>query len=584
MPSSDSRRMNDDLIFMQDLLNAPVVRQETAALTRLNFSAPPAPFLQELTNWNILNPSPYCFGNTTESTPQEPSPTPWPIGTILRLKNNLIDFPLMCEQREIRQSYPLAKVMAYSSGGKISKLIWIGHVEKVDENFGLKYFQEANPFEIAHYEQAYRKLNTCQTKPNIGVVVQYLGKEKDLRNKQLLVIGHWRNNEIECEWMNDSGIYDNMAKLPWSTVKICDNQDKSFVPDVTKYCHCQSCGSMREISTTQIIRESFLIYTFCDTICARNNGYDRCACCALWSLSSLFLATSDGGICTICHANRYISCMECERVVNLTHQNDGTCISCQENRNKIIHDYLYKPTLRFNKMAWENTRYLGVELEVEHKIILKENFAKLIKEYLKINRLDKLVYFKNDGSLSNGIEIVFHPFTLKSFHKNFPMKEFLDKIIMLGGDISSGKCGMHVHVSKEKLTNEQLIKGKWFFYKCAEFLKRYSGRKSFAYCYFEENPNSDPYAQKYGRHTAFNVAGSTNTVELRLFNSTLEYKKFLSNLQFADVFVDYIQHGCGISFLKLSSSHIIWQNFIDYMKKDGKYQVLSNYILQNAIV
>jgi hypothetical protein len=584
MPSS----MNDDFIFIHELLDGMPAPPAT--------QPPPVPqpssLAEELINYrwrSSVTSSPFYFGNAGETVYQEPSPQ-WPIGTILRLRNNFSNFSIICHQREVRQDYPLAKVMKYRLDGRICELIWIGYVEESQENWELNKWQEANPFEIAHYQEALSILNPCVTVPNIGVVVEYIGNIKELRNKRMVVIGGYGHNQIEGQWLRGSGMASDKIRILWSKVRISSNQKESFVPDMANYCKCDSCSSIREKISTIRIEDKY----FCDNTCAQHACYFICYCNA-WNHLTTGHETVDGIVCNHCYSNNYASCVECNRLhqrMNMltgepnpsTLQLDMWCRHCLDNRGRIIHDYSYKPNPRFNKMAWENTRYLGIELEVEHKSTAREIFAERVKKWLEAHKLNKLVYFKNDGSLSNGIEIVFHPFTLKSFHKNFPGKDFLEHLKTQGGDVSSGKCGMHVHVSKEKLSTEQLIKGKWFFYKCSDFLKIFSGRNRFDYCHFEKEPGNDPYDQDFGRHSAFNVAGSTKTLEIRIFNATLEYRKFLANLQFADVFVDYIQNGAGGAFLKTQNQHIIWQNFIDYMKKDGKYQVLSNYILQNAIV
>lgn len=543
-----------------------------------------------------------------DTTPT-PYPNEWPIGTILRLQNNFDSYKMILQDRCLNRDFPLAKVLEYKDGN-INKIQWIGYPEIKIENWKVKYFEPANDVEIAEYNRVFEELNVLTQRPPIGKVLESL-ISRHPREMRAVVVCYGKDNKVVLKWTNrENRFMDGLSK--WEYFRIADNQRGGFTPDPSNYCECESCHSEREISYTVIFNTPATrdnpptAHRFCNIECVYEKGYLRCCLCNNYHINNTMHEKNEGTICNECYEQHIEECSECNM---LYHQNnmrynvstlEWTCYRCNDIAERIIHDYSFKPTPKFNKMAWENTRYLGVELEVEHKSIMRDSFAKIVKKWLESHKtpdhkdksdvivkgksLDKLVYFKNDGSLSNGIEIVFHPYTLKAFHLNFPVKEFLNFLSEQGADISSGKCGMHVHISKEKLTDLQLVKGKWLFFKCEQFLRKFSGRKSFNYCYFEEEPTNDPYRQEFGRHTAFNTASSLKTIEVRLFNATLEHKKFLANLQFSDVFVDYIQNGPGLAFLKLSGPHIVWQNFIDYAKRNGRYQVLTNYILHNAII
>ena len=190
---------------------------------------------------------------------------------------------------------------------------------------------------------------------------------------------------------------------------------------------------------------------------------------------------------------------------------------------------------------------------------------------------------KHDASLDNGIEIVTHPFTLQAFHKYFPLKDFL-KFLKDNNALVAENCGMHVHVSKEKVSRASLLNGKWFFYKCEPLLKKFSERQIFKYCEFDPyQPRPNPYDQEHGHRAVFNVAASPKTLEIRICRSTLDYTKFLANIQFADCLVSYIQRG-GSAFLRSASTNRIWGDFIDYAKRGRQYNMFTDYVLKNNIV
>jgi hypothetical protein len=230
-----------------------------------------------------------------------------------------------------------------------------------------------------------------------------------------------------------------------------------------------------------------------------------------------------------------------------------------------------------------------VELEVETEGS-REELAKKTKIYLKqlteakksSKRLDRLVYMTGDSSLNNGIEIITHPFTLQSFHKHFPIKDFL-QFLRDNGAIVQDNCGMHVHVSKDKVSEKSLVNGKWFFHKCEPLIKKFSERQNFRYCEFDSHlPRRNPYEQDHGHYTVFNVDACPKTLEIRVCRATLDYTKFLANLQFADCVVGYIQRG-GNAFLRTKSCSEIWKDFIEYAKRSRQYQVLTNYLLKNSL-
>lgn len=540
----------------------------------------------------------------------------WPIGTIVKwdLKVAGVKEHLSGTHRE---KAIFAKVLTYHDNGSIRKVRWIGDVEDDVITYDNRYFTEATPQECKKYEETMVSLRQCTTRPEIGIVLEYLGSDSSLRGKRGVVTAHARGNTIQFHWFNEVRRDENIG---FNRFRISDSQRNGFVPNSQEYCTCADCHSSHKLSKSTVVNYSpdgrlYIVHNFCDGICALNNGYQKCACCSKWlkindenNHEYLYLE-SEGYVCSGCISRHYAECEDCSRTYlsrRMHRNNDGThhCSYCLDNGRRLIHEHSYRPNFSFQKMAWENTRYLGIELEIEVNgdKAARERMADKIKVWLsqqpptadvktregkiiKGKSLDKLVFIKSDGSLKNGLEIVFHPFTLKSFHKNFPLQPFL-KFLAENNGVVKENCGMHIHVSKERLSSIDLLKGKWLFHKCEPFLKKFSERAKYEYCKFDRYPpNQDPYYQEYGHYSVLNIAGPTSkTLEVRIFNATLDYHKFLANMQFSDVFVDYIQHGGGLAFLKTASPHVIWQNFIDYAKNQNRYQIFTRWILTKAIV
>lgn len=91
-----------------------------------------------------------------------------------------------------------------------------------------------------------------------------------------------------------------------------------------------------------------------------------------------------------------------------------------------IHCHNYMPNeLKFKSLNKEDNLYMGFELEIEREIdntdddeyeILKRKAIDLQK-FLNKETKENLFYFKEDGSLNYGFEIVSHPMTYKYIKK-----------------------------------------------------------------------------------------------------------------------------------------------------------------------
>lgn len=292
--------------------------------------------------------------------------------------------------------------------------------------------------------------------------------------------------------------------------------------------------------------------------------------------------------CASCYEERYSNCEDCDStnaVEDLIYTDGGDyiCRRCYDKEDRIIKDYSYRPKAYvYEKMAWENTLYLGIELEVEvEEDEDREPIAEKAIAWLKRNKVDSRVYIKDDGSLDNGFELVFMPSTLQAIHKKFPMYEFLRYLKRIGCE-ACHTCGLHVHLSKKDMTSRDLWAGKLFFWKCTTQLKKFSGRESFDYCKFDASMPSNHTTQNHGRYSALNTATCTETVELRLFESTLEYEQFLAALQMSDCFGNWIKK-VNVILLKTKSASHVWGKFLSYAKAEGRYGQFLKYVKAKEI-
>ena len=182
---------------------------------------------------------------------------------------------------------------------------------------------------------------------------------------------------------------------------------------------------------------------------------------------------------------------------------------------------------------------MGVELELDNLT------AAAIPTLVSL--LGKHAIFKRDGSVSNGVEICTAPATL-DIHKEYFEKFFKEQKTTLE---VKDNCGMHVHVDRKTLKQTQLAKILMFMNhtKNNSFIEKIAGRKANSYCQKEEHTWGTVINKTTGdKYRRVNLA-PRETIEFRLFASTLNFKQFSRCLEFVQAVLDYTssgEHNCSI--------------------------------------
>lgn len=261
-------------------------------------------------------------------------------------------------------------------------------------------------------------------------------------------------------------------------------------------------------------------------------------------------------LCSPCFDSRYYRCAECGLTFSRSEHSNRSriCPACSYNyerrqvENYGVLNYSYKPFPRFQLLDYEDpekTMFYGWEIEA--------GFNGSTDKMRDVARsMGTFVYCKFDSSIDDpGCEIVSHPMSLAWAHKN------IDRIRteVFQADrrkrfcaVGEGSCGMHVHMTKKFFSTLTLLKFLRFFYENKEFVLQVSQRGSFyrmgryasldsesADCTLKEKAR---YKSGGGRYTAINVTNSA-TVEVRVFQSTLNTRGFLKNLEFCDAVYHY---------------------------------------------
>lgn len=296
--------------------------------------------------------------------------------------------------------------------------------------------------------------------------------------------------------------------------------------------------------------------------------------------------------CGYCWENRFIECRDCDV---LYYENDDHW--CENERDEdgsyYIQSYTYKPQPCF--FGEKDRFHLGFELEIEAR---NNNSPNECAEKLH-DILGGRAYFKHDGSLNNGFEIVTHPHTLSGYRDGFQW-EALDTARTMGfRSWDTDTCGLHVHVSRDGFGNTPRSPGEneneWrkrtiivrqshelrfikLIYDNQRQVERLAGRKANQWATFSDKGKliakvKDNY-QSDGRYSVVNTE-NYNTIEVRIFKGSLKKERIQSALEFVHASVEYTRN------LRVTGSNraLSWIKFSAYVADNmNTYPNLFNYM------
>ena len=274
----------------------------------------------------------------------------------------------------------------------------------------------------------------------------------------------------------------------------------------------------------------------------------------------------DEDMCQTCY-DSYVECGDCGYEY---HENNGhTCQDDEEGTSsysEYIYSYSYRPRPNFYPDKGE-LYYLGIELEVE--VTGSESRHECATEV--VNALGARAYLKEDGSLSNGFEIVTHPHTLHEYQTSVDWS-FLKQLSKMGvRSWNRSSCGLHVHVSRTAFnssthaaTEAHQVRFNKLIYDNQRQVERLAGRKNNDYALFTDKGKVVPKVkfgtQSSGRYSAVNMEPE-DTIEVRVFKGSLRKERVLSGIEFVAAAVEYtrtlkIQH---------KSAPFAWGRFVHYV-------------------
>ena len=230
------------------------------------------------------------------------------------------------------------------------------------------------------------------------------------------------------------------------------------------------------------------------------------------------------------------------------------------NKSKTyIHQFNYVPKYIKHFMPGESeytTLLLGAEIEVggNNNIPSDNNKNSIVKKCIQImngsdSDVEDLIYSTHDSTVQ--IEFDTMPCSLE-FHKNKmnyrEMFEYLDKEGYKGHDCKT--AGLHIHANRSYLGKSR-ISQELVISKILYILEKFNdeicviARRDNEYSEFvgskkEENSLVELYGKykDHGKRAALNLQHK-DTIEFRMFKSTLKYETFILTLEFVKDIIDY---------------------------------------------
>jgi hypothetical protein len=246
--------------------------------------------------------------------------------------------------------------------------------------------------------------------------------------------------------------------------------------------------------------------------------------------------------------NRYRVCRRRARSTRSRSYSYGSLYGRSSQYQHVVHSYSHKPTPRFKVGGGEDSTaraFFGVELEVDQRSNGNLEPAAVP------DVAHPLFYCKHDGSLNNGVELVSHPGTRKWWEEQRGnIEAILLRLSQMGWRSHEVRtCGMHVHLSNTAFESSMhMYRFLHLVYRYPDLALLVSQRErarlnQWATLSYNKKPALKSKAELRLKGREWERADSgghydgvnktSHTFELRIFNGTLNPKRFYKNLQYA---------------------------------------------------
>lgn len=401
-------------------------------------------------------------------------------------------------------------------------------------------------------------------------------------NKHLIENSHYcedcySEKFCSCNDCNDIVESDSTYFIPGQEISVC----QSCYDD--NYSECERCNRVAHNDNIQ----SDSNYTLCQTCYERH--YITCGCGDICtSDDSSYCEGAGESMCSSCYDSHYAECSDCNPRDDVDLDSHGCDL--KRNGSSAITDY--HPTVDWefitSKTDLRTDPYLGLELEIERDTERNgsiNSLAKLVGEHLQ-----GYAIASHDGSLNDGFEIILTPHKRQALRER-KLHELVKRLSLAGAHSHDSKtCGFHIHIERIEWFTKRITyrtKVEWnlkhnadlfqrFYNKLNYYITDFSMRTSAQieqYCAFENS--------RSGRYCAVNLSNS-RTVEVRIWNGTLNYKRLQANILFTLASLEFCQSHSQF-FIMQNDSVTIVKQFKYWLKTRDQYQKLVQFLTTNHL-
>jgi len=389
------------------------------------------------------------------------------------------------------------------------------------------------------------------------------------------------------------------------------------------YFICESCGEVHKLEDSCEVTVNGSKQKICKN--CRERFYTNCPICGslenVNKINHIRYIDQNGkkkevAVCRNCLDDKFKRCDNCGNYFHkdTKFKDDNTICECCYYSRKIIHEYSFKPRVIPKSAAAESKKLLfGIENEIELKFRSPEidhyrdsenrewtiptesgqinvDYPRYIA-YKIDSAIPGLFYQKRDGSIHFGMEIVSHPATIEFWRSQ---EENIEKLFSFlreegtAGD-KAPTVGMHIHITRKDMNRPHQNSFSALIYSHKDNIEKLAGRPSNGYTKMIPLPNSakDDDEKKifekniinnHDRYSAVNWNNS-NTVELRMFQSTLKTDIFIGNIEFAHALYMFTKERTVLECINDES----WDNFKNFIE-EKEYNFLKQLFITRSLM
>lgn len=360
----------------------------------------------------------------------------------------------------------------------------------------------------------------------------------------------------------------------WQRCDICDTRNCSGHIDCVV---CGNTASQRNSYQMAVLagttnRELTKQRWFCGPCGESNNRvYDhewqKCARCHLYAAPDwTFIEEWDHDLneCPNC-VSLYVTVPCCNRRVRTDSTagfmvaETGKCVSCSDRHHYSqwveVEAWNHRPDLIFHPETPPDPKrplYIGMELEMGWNSASGVPDPNRTLGWWRGSLPEDLFYAKRDGSVSNGFELVTHPFNPEwALDGGFPFEAFERLRRDYKVPETHKSCGTHIHMNKEAFTTAHLWKFLKLHHELHQFIKMIAGRGDGTYSSFSDSSMAVQKQKlleiakakakgvdQYNRYVAVNLRNEY-TIELRYMRGGPWPEEIKKNIEWALIAYDF---------------------------------------------